>query len=266
MKYAIRSMFVPEPGHLFLAFDFSQAETWIVAHLANEQNMKYYLKNSHIHTETAKIIYNTQIPSKENIYIGKRQNHANSYGQGYRKSAAVINADSDKPPYVTVTEYESKVFNERWHAHYKIKGWWADVESELNRNHRTLRTPYGRKRTFYGPWGDDLLKEAIAYVPQSTVADHTFGAEHPELRIQGGIRAVSKLQFIRNGEGLLKHTAHDSVMLSVQSNIIYDVMPEVYRCLVRPLIVNDQEFIIPVECEVGERWGELEKVSKDKLQ
>jgi hypothetical protein len=33
----------------------------------------------------------------------------------------------------------------------------------------------------------------------------------------------------------------------------------------RPLLINNVEFYIPVDGEVGERWGELEKLPKEKL-
>src|SRR5207249_1011171 len=36
---------------------------------------------------------------------------------------------------------------------------------------RTLTTPFGRRRQFFGRWGDDLYRAALSFVPQSCIAD-----------------------------------------------------------------------------------------------
>src|SRR5881628_249621 len=105
MKYKLRSMIVAPKGKTLIAFDLSQAETWVVAWLANEPNMKHFLLNSDIHTETAVALFHklfAQIIVEER-YIGKQNNHANSYGMGPDRQAQVINKRSDQPPYVTVS-------------------------------------------------------------------------------------------------------------------------------------------------------------------
>jgi len=53
MKLKLRSMVRAKPGQLLANFDLSQAESWVVAYLANEERMKDALANGDIHTETA---------------------------------------------------------------------------------------------------------------------------------------------------------------------------------------------------------------------
>lgn len=253
-------------GNVFIACDLSQAESWVVAHLANEINMKHALMYSDIHTESAKSIFPEEYPKADKDtkkvlrYLGKRNNHANSYGMEEDKGAAVINADSDKPPYVTVTVKEFKKQQDAWHAHYfGIKGWWEEVKGKLNID-RKLTTTYGRTRTFYAPWGKELWKEAYAFEPQSTVADHFNGMVHEELGIRGGLIEVDRQIVVpSNGEIKIVNQSHDSIMVECPQVIADEIAEKVMDLLHRPLVVNGEEFWIPVDCEIGERWGELEK-------
>ena len=283
MKVKIRSQFIATPGYTFIAFDLSQAETWVVAHLANEARMKDALINSDIHTITACAIFypqhahcshlwrkqpdnsrlcltcNTNISDAER-YLGKRSNHGNSYQMSAGRWTQVINSDSDKPPYVTVTESEAKRYRQTWLQFYPgIPNWWRNIEAGLNES-RTMVTPYGRERTFFDNWGSSLFKEATAFVPQSTVADHAFGCIQRELGIAGGILGISRLPDVRR-YGKIVNTSHDSVMLEVPKSSVADIAPQVYAQFRRPMVVNDSTFTIPVDGEVGERWGELEKLT-----
>lgn len=248
-------------GKLLVACDLSQAETWIVAWLANERNMKHYLLTSDIHTETAVTLFDRPFEEviTEERYIGKQNNHANSYDMGAVRQAQVINKKSDEPPYVVVTIPQCRVFQEKWHGAYPgIKMWHNDVKYELQRNNMTLVTPYGRKRQFFGNWDATLWKAAYAHIPQSTVSDHFHGCVQPETGIEGGLLGVYKN--VVTDEIKLINDAHDSCMLEVPKEVAYEVGEQVRRQLLRPLVVNGEEVTIPVDLEIGERWGEMEKI------
>lgn len=248
-------------------FDLAQAESWIVAYLANEQTMKHVLACGDFHTETGQRalfeytddhwLATPKDERKSMRYIGKRYNHASSYRMGPIRAAEVINKDSDKPPYVTVTVAESKVFYTKWHDYYHIRGWWDEIEFQLNKN-RTLITPYGRLRYFFAQWGNELFKEATAYVPQSTVADHMNGEVQDELGIEGGVVEVDRLLVV---PGYIKivNQSHDSILCNIPRSSALDICQQIHRLLLRPLVINGEEFTIPVDCEIGERWGELEE-------
>lgn len=288
MKYKIRSQFIASPGFTFIAMDLSQAETWVVSRLANEVTMIDALANSDIHTITAAALFLNNgcfhtvgwdkfdngdrvckdcggVITEIMRYLGKKSNHGNSYRMSPDRWTQVINAESDNPPFVTVTLAESRVYNKKWLSLYVgIKQWWLAVENQLAAN-RTIITPYGRRRVFYGQWGDPLFKEAIAYNPQSTVADHALGAIQPELGISGGILGISKLPDVKNHCRLIT-TAHDSVLLEVPLGSEREIAPQVYKQFHRPLVVNGDEFTIPVDGEYGERYGELERIPKEWLK
>lgn len=264
-KYKLRSMVVAPKGFLLLSADLSQAETWVVAWLAREENMKTFLLNSDIHTETACALFNKAFADiiVEERYIGKQNNHANSYGMGPDRQAQVINKRSDQPPYVTVTVAQCKVYQREWHTLYPNvrQVYHAEVVNQLDKN-MTLITPYGRRRVFFNQWGNELFKQAYAHIPQSTVSDHFHGAVQPELGIEGGLKKVART--ICTDEIKLINDSHDSLMLEVPREVAYEVGERVRACLRRPVVINGEEVTIPVDVEIGERWGELEKVKEKK--
>lgn len=257
-SYPIRSMYMAPPGHVLMEFDFSQAETWIVAYLANEDRMKYSLQNGDIHTDTASLIFGTPANDVTTIerFLGKKGNHSLSYGSTHYRLTQSINKESDQPPYVTVTNAESKVIFDGWHSAYRIEDWWGEIQRLLDVCQKTLTTPYGGRRTFYAPWGKDLFKEAYAYIPQRTVAEHCQGRVHPELGIRGGMRGVY-LNFVRKGYIKLVQQGHDSIIVEAPERNHTEFIPQIIQLMRRPIVVNGEEFIIPVDAKVGERWGEL---------
>lgn len=278
MKVSIRSMFLAPKGKVLVAADLSQAESWIVAYLAKERNMQYSLNQSDIHTDSAAALFHTDNYCQHNWtkkgdeyhcqtcalvivktarYIGKRYNHASAYRMKPPRAAQVINKDSDKPPFVTVTLSESKQFSERWHTRYNLKVWWSEIEQKLNET-RSLTTCYGRKRVFFAAWGEELFREATAYEPQSTVADHFNGAIHPELGIPGGLLYIYEKYVVPYSDRKIINQSHDSFIAEVPAADGEEFCQLSMKALRRPLVINGCEFTIPVDGEIGERWGELE--------
>lgn len=258
-------MGIASPGNLLLAFDLSQAESWIVAHLAEEANMKDALINADIHTRTAQIIFKKQDIEKGGAerYMGKQTNHATSYGEAEETMAKAINKKSDEPPFVTVSVRQCKQYQAAWHDYYKnIKGvFWPEIQEQLRKN-RTLVTPYDRERMFFAEWGNKLFQEGYAYIPQSTVADHFNGAVQKELGIEGGLLRIHKILIDKNPEIKIINQSHDSIMIDCPREIANEVQEIVFSNLYRPILIKGETFFIPVDGEIGERWGELEKVPK----
>lgn len=284
VKISLRSMYIAPPGKVLVAADLSQAESWIVAYLANEPSMKYSLNKSDIHTDSAAALFHPENSClhrwrkredgetrfcticeieivKSARYIGKRYNHASAYRMKYVRAAEVINKDSDKPPFVTVTLSESKMFQERWHARYNLKNWWASIENKLS-NSRTLTTVYGFRRTFFSQWGDELFKEATAFEPQSTVADHFNGAIHPELGIRGGLIEIYRQLVVPYPAHKIINQSHDSCMMEVPASSGVEIGQRMMALLKRPIVINGEEFTIPTDGEIGERWGEMEPLKE----
>ena len=262
-RISVRSQFIATHDHVLIQWDLSKAESWVVAWLADDYNMKQSLIHGDLHTDTAANAL-FEVP-KEQVtkvmrYTGKRWNHASAYRMGFKKAMSVVNSESDKPPYLVVSLQESKSFSIKWHGYYpNIKRvWWADIEQKAAKN-RTLTNTYGVVHVFFERWGEELFKQMTAWEPQSTIAYHMNGMLHPELGIPGGVVEVHK-QFVETGIFKIVNQSHDSIIADVPVAAVDDVLMPVTNLLRRPLVVNGEEFLIPVDAEMGERWGELESV------
>lgn len=261
----IRSLFKAPEGRTFITMDLSQAENWITAFSANEPNMKDALLNGDIHTRTAAAIF--EIPedkvTKEQRYVGKRLNHALSYRMSGEQLFRVFNKDSQGTGTV-ISLAQAKLYREKWHGFYRIKSWWSEIEAKLATD-RTITTVYGRRRIFYGRWGDSLFKEATAFIPQSTVADHAYGCQQEDVNEFGGIAGIN-IDCRSKKDFRLVHSAHDSVMLEVPKDQLHNAYDILLKNFKRPLMINGEVFTIPVDCEVGESWGELKKWNPNGIQ
>lgn len=257
MKIPIRSKIRAPKNRLLLSIDLSQAEAWVVAYLANEPTMKLELQFGDIHTRTARAVLD--IPARdlleEERYTGKKCNHAFNYLMGPERAAEVINKEGQ----IVVTIKQTKQFRKKYLSLYQIESWWADVENTLNAFHE-ITTPYGFTRRFYNI-GKEALKEAVAFIPQSTVADHMYGDIQEENPRPGGLLMVQREIIAKNKELKLIHSAHDSAIIEFPSTLdVKELYGEVKQWIQRPMIVKGEEFTIPCDAKVGEYWEEFEKV------
>lgn len=258
-------MYVAKPGNVLVACDLSQAESWIVAYLSNDPTMKDALAKGIIHETTASRLYQKPIDqvTKVERYAGKQCNHAFAYRMEAKKHMVTVNAYSTEPPYITITLPESVQRYTVWHSTYpNVKSkWWPQIDYAIL-NTRRLTTPYGRVRNFYGGLRDgyertETIKEATAYIPQSTIADHVFGAVQ-EGGIEGGIKEIHK-RIVEKGLGKIINTSHDSVCVECIYPNQQDVASLMKSSMMRPLIINGEQFVIPADLEVGDNYGEMTK-------
>lgn len=260
-EFKLRSMFVAPKDHVLLAWDLKQAESWCVAYFANEPTMKQELAHGDIHSHTAAAIYHepkeNMKKDKKKRYVGKQSNHMLAYRASPYRLVQTINKESDG--LVTVSNKEGFEISDVWHSLYRLENWWSQIEYDLDQNGRTLITPYGRVRMFFEAWGKELFKQATAHLPQSTAADHMNGAVQPELNIRGGLIEIHR-QFVAPKIVKIVNTAHDSCVVEVHKSLVGDVTEPITKLIHRPLIINGEQFTIPVEVEMGERWGEMEEV------
>lgn len=237
----VRSLFIPDDGKVFVNADLSQAEARVVAYLADEERLQaVFEQGGDIHKRNASLIFQKALEavSEEERELGKRLVHAANYGIGVRKFAKTIGESEDKARQLLNTYYA---------IYPRIKRWHTMVQEELRKT-RTLTTPLGRKRMFFGRWGDDLFRAAIAYVPQSTVGD---------LLNIGLINAHKNLP--EDWEFVLQN--HDAVLMQIP-----DYTPQIiiwkfiHRFFEIPLEINRKTFTIPVDIKIGPNWAKLKKL------
>jgi DNA polymerase I-like protein with 3'-5' exonuclease and polymerase domains len=124
-----------------------------------------------------------------------------------------------------------------------IPRWWQWTAERLQTT-RELTTPFGRRRHFFGRPGDDTtLREAIAFLPQSTTAD----------RMNLGLWRIWR----HMPEVELLAQTYDSVTFQYseeldESEVIRRALELIRVPLVAP---NGRTFVVPGEAKVGWNWG-----------
>ena len=117
---------------------------------------------------------------------------------------------------------------------------------------RILITPFGRKRLFFGRWSQDLVREGLAHVPQSTCSD-TIN--------KGIIKAWDYLP----PEWEILMQVHDEVLLQVPEDAPkMHILKFIKHYFEFPIHLNGKSFTIPVEIKTGKNWGSLEKMEVGK--
>lgn len=177
-----RECIISRPGHIFVSCDQAQAEDWIVsAIIADNGGGTHGLDELKAKADRHKNLAMKIFKKPESEcgkgtmlrYMGKKTRHAGNYGMQAPRMAAVLAAEG----FAVNRQYCEVLLNEFHKAEPEIRNTFQyRVENEL-RTSRTLQTPIGRTRYFFGlrPGADNgkLFKEAYSYIPQSTVGDNT---------------------------------------------------------------------------------------------
>ena len=103
----------------------------------------------------------------------------------------------------------------------------------------------GRRRYFFGRWGDDLVREALAFIPQSTIGDY--------LNL-GLLRLWRLLKKKPIGEVLMQ--VHDEIVGQVgkgKEEELKEMLAEAFNI---ELKVGKYFFKIPWEVKFGANWDE----------
>lgn len=234
----IRSLFLPDTGYTLINADLSQAEARVVAYLAGESSLiRVFEQGGDIHRKNAGNIFKVseEEVSKEQRELAKRIVHASNYGMGPNTFA--------KNASITIPE-SRKLLNQYFATYPGIVNWHNEIKAKVKKT-RKLVTPFGRKRYFYNRWDESMFKEALAYVPQSTVADI----------LNQGLLCVYQHKWI---ELLLQ--VHDSILVQVPTEKVDEAIGIIRRCLDIPVTINGKELRIPSDFKVGENWASLVKI------
>jgi uracil-DNA glycosylase family 4 len=254
----VREIFEAEDGYEFIEIDQSQAEARVVALLGRDEATLSMFGRVDIHKLTASWIFGVppdQI-NKELRFIGKTTRHAGNYGMRKRRLMFLVNTDAKRYGIdIEISEWRAGEILDKFHEfnpsirqvfHY-------EVEQALLNNMMTLVNPFGRRRQFLGRWNDELLREAFAQIPQSTVADQTKKA---------GLEIVDKIPDAKNWLCL---EAHDALLALVPKARREEYLKVAIPAFERPIdfvwcTLGRGPLTIPCEVKVGANYGALEEL------
>lgn len=265
IPHKIRPMFVANEGYELAEVDLNRGESWVYAFLSMDPELiRIHTSFGDFHAETASAIqtaFGVEGLGADEIarrakqgdyamyklrYLGKKVNHSSSYRMGPYRGAEVVNQESDDTN-ITVTPGEMNDAQKLWRRKYfGIESWWDSIDYELE-HERTLTTPFGRSRQFFGFMSDHLKKEATAYIPQSTSVDYmNFGM----LRVY---RELVKEKAFRLE---LLHQNHDSILVQYPIQHRDEVIPEIMERCKMEVNINGTPVTIPTEATYGQNWGD----------
>lgn len=257
---AIREMYIADEGKVLISADYSQAEARVVAYLARDPYLIELFNDPtrDIHKETAAKIFNKPVSeiTFDERYIGKRVRHAVNYGMDAGRFVEVVNEDADETG-VRIDERLAKRAIEGFffmHPNHKPV-FWGDVQQQL-RQTRILSSAFGRKRIFFGRWGEDLFRSGYSHYPQSSVGD---------LCCKALVRIYNEVELGQPSTGCnVLLNVHDSIVVQCWEHQLKHVAAEMKRCMDIPLTVDGHIFKIPTDVEWGYNWMKQDKITNPK--
>lgn len=254
----MRRIIIPDPGKKFIQFDLAQAESVIVAYLSGDENYKDACKSGDPHTYVCQLCWpelgwekaTTKAERRaiaESPYyrhytyrdIAKRGGHGANYGGTPHVLAIHL-----KIPVKVADEFVTKYFTK----FPKIRSWHNKTVQELAAT-RKLTTPLGRIRWFTGrPTDSTVIKEAIAYRPQSTIGDLlNLGLYNvwKELDLPGDIELLAQV--------------HDSILFQFDPTLHNEaeLIAKVTAFMRVPITIQGEECIIRSDAQSGWNWGKV---------
>jgi len=252
---ADRVFYTAGEGKKFVSGDYVQAEDVIVAYLSHDHKRTKMFKDSFGASKKKREIMNwdshkmkastmfriaVEDVTKAQRRIGKTLRHARNYDAGPGVLASKLNISMKEAKELIRVDKETDPHLELWHMR---------IQNEL-RQTRTLTNLLGRKHRFLGRWpapGQDaeLFRSAYAYKPQSTVGDLL-------------LKALVKLYEEYGYEIDMVHQLYDSIYTIVAEDLVDETVKTMRECMLYPLHIDGEEFMIDIDFSVGDNWGELE--------
>ena len=252
----VRKLFLTDPGFVQYEADLKGADAQVVAWEAEDEDlMSAFRAGLDVHVKNAEDMWGTAFT--------KLQDHAKKAKRKETKTAVHLTNYGGRPKTLSQslswTIKDAETFQRRWFSiHPNIPNiFHRKVRESLERN-RTIHNRFGFRIVYFGRI-DDAFTEALAWIPQSTVALTTFmGAKQleerywPEQLAPGWMpRSAADLA------GILLQT-HDS--LNFQFPLALDPGPEqLSRDLAVP-IPYPSPLTIPWELKRSTKsWGDMEE-------
>ena len=250
-KKEFRAMYEPRfEDFVFIGADYSGAEAYIVAWRCNDEITKQAFHNGEdIHVLTASLMFgkDPEDITKEERSIGKRIRHAGNYGMSWKKLSILME----------IPAKQAKGLLEAYHnAFPKVRSVFHRKTRELVISQRLITDAWGLPRFFTNLRvnTDDVLREALAFYPQSTCT-HTLN------------KALLCLwEQTKDHDGVaLQFQIHDEIVLAVRKDkqLVKEALQMLNSAMDIEIPIKDLETgkTLPLklrkEFKLGLNWGEM---------
>jgi DNA polymerase I len=246
----IRRAFIPAPGWILAAVDYSQIELRILAHLSQEPVLiTAYNQNEDIHTVTAKLLFESDTITSEQRRMGKIINFGVVYGMGAAKFGRETGMKTS----------EAKIFIEKFYDRY------PGIFDYLERVKREaialgyVETVCGRRRYFKfesgklrGLKGTDPNQINLDDLGNLGVLDAGHLRAAANAPIQGSSADIIKLAMISIDKLLQPYQAkmllqvHDELVLEIPQDEWAELQPKI-----KATMENAIDLSVPMVAEIG---------------
>jgi DNA polymerase I len=246
----IRRAFIPAPGWILAAVDYSQIELRILAHLSQEPVLiTAYNQNEDIHTVTAKLLFESDTITSEQRRMGKIINFGVVYGMGAAKFARETGIKTS----------EAKIFIEKFYDRY------PGIFDYLERVKREaialgyVETVCGRRRYFKfesgklrGLKGSDPNEINLDDLGNLGMLDAGYLRAAANAPIQGSSADIIKLAMIAIDKLLVPYQAkmllqvHDELVLEIPQDEWAELQPKIKATMEGAIDLS-----VPMVAEVG---------------
>ena len=238
----IRRGFIPRPGWVLLAADYSQIELRLLAHLSHDPAfVAAFQAGGDIHRQTAALIFDTPLADVTSEMRGRAKtiNFATIYGQGPHALSLQLG----------IEHAEAKEFIARYFERFQGVRNYLDSMVAFAREHGFVQTIFGRRR----------------YIPELRERNFSVRAFGERLAanspIQGSAADLIKIAMIRIDDSLRTQRLGSKMLLQVHDELVFEVRPEELeevQGIVRQQMEHAAELSVPlvVDLGVGKNWLE----------
>jgi DNA polymerase-1 len=232
-----RQAFIPEPGHLLLAADYSQIELRVLAHLSGDPALcETFARDRDIHEETARRVFGESLPHLKDELRRKAKiiNFSVIYGTSAFSLAKELGTST----------HEAQKFIDRYNEqHPKVKDFLETTVKDAQEKGFT-ETIFGRIRQV------PELKQKDKVIQQ---AGRRIALNAP---IQGSAADLMKKAMIDIWEEFKKRRLKTKIILQVHDELVFEV-PDGETRLVEDLVREKMEGVFPlrVPLKVHLGWG-----------
>jgi DNA polymerase I-like protein with 3'-5' exonuclease and polymerase domains/uracil-DNA glycosylase len=240
----VRNCIIASPGKTLIQLDLKQAESRFVAYEAPEPKLMEMLESGRdVHKYVAAQIFrkHEDMVNKTERQLGKKSGHSANYGVGGRTFAEACLTEMG----IVLTDLEAnRIIQGYYEVFPGIRKRQENIRKQIYST-RMMKTPLGRERVFYDRMGDSVFREAYAYTPQSTIPDIT---NHLMLFLH---ETFEDLEFLVQ--------VHDSLLLQIDTGRENEIIEAArdYNAWHPVIDLPGGRLVIPIDAEIGHRWGGL---------
>jgi DNA polymerase-1 len=239
---AIRKLFVPKEGCVFVDADYSQIELRILAHMSGDENLiGAYQHSSDIHATTAATVFH--VPLEEVTPQMRRNAKAVNFGIVYGISAFGLSED------LSISRKQANEYIEAYFESYPGVKKFLDAQVASGKEQGYVTTMYGRRRP-------------IPELKAANFMQRQFG-ERVAMNspIQGSAADIMKLAMLRVEQALVDAGLRARIILQVHDELLLETPVEEVeqvKAILQSQMRDSFALRVPLEIgiSVGNTWYE----------